>query len=166
MLHIQAASAQALQTQDNITVVKFGEHAFSQIRRFIIVEVRRGFVYAWYSQYLQEATESKLTWCPSPITTYQGRATLKWGCIPSEHSVVYLRGQQPTLLQGEYLDKLPICIDPADLGIRMGVASRLHYSKAYPVEMNVKVKDIGDVDAQDLSNLLRYYQEENGLLPS
>jgi hypothetical protein len=77
---------------------------------------------------------------------------------------VYLRGQQPTLLQGEFLEKQPICIEPADANIRMGAASRLHYSKAYPVEMNVKVKDIGDVDPQDLSNLLRYYREENNLI--
>jgi len=47
MLHIQAASAHALQTSDSITIVRYGEHAFSQIRRFVIVEVRRGFVYAW-----------------------------------------------------------------------------------------------------------------------
>lgn len=76
---------------------------------------------------------------------------------------MYLRGQQPTLLQGEYLEKQPICIDAAGPGIRMDVTSRLHYSKAYPVEINVKVKDIGDVDPQDLSNLLRYYREENNL---
>ena len=47
MLHVQAASAQAI-NNDSITVVRYGEHAFSQIRRFVIVEVRRGFVYAWY----------------------------------------------------------------------------------------------------------------------
>lgn len=76
---------------------------------------------------------------------------------------MYLRGRQPTLLQGEYLEKQPICIDAAGPGIRMDVTSRLHYSKAYPVEINVKVKDIGDVDPQDLSNLLRYYREENNL---
>ena len=48
MLHTQAASETALQTSDSITVVRYGEHAFSQIRRFVVVEVRRGFVYAWY----------------------------------------------------------------------------------------------------------------------
>jgi hypothetical protein len=53
MLHIQAASSQALQN-DNCTVVQYGEQAFSQIRRFVIVDVRRGFVYAWYSQHTQE----------------------------------------------------------------------------------------------------------------
>lgn len=49
MLHIEAANANALQQppNDNITVVRHGEQAFSQIRRFIIVEVRNGFVIAW-----------------------------------------------------------------------------------------------------------------------
>lgn len=48
MLHIQAASANDLAPiSDNITVVKYGEKAFSQIRRFVIVDSRRGFVYAW-----------------------------------------------------------------------------------------------------------------------
>jgi hypothetical protein len=50
MLHIQAASRHALQESDSVTVVKYGEHAFSQIRRFVVVNVRRGFVYAWYVQ--------------------------------------------------------------------------------------------------------------------
>jgi hypothetical protein len=48
MLHVQAASENTLAPiSDNITVIKYGERAFSQIRRFVIVEVRRGFVYAW-----------------------------------------------------------------------------------------------------------------------
>jgi hypothetical protein len=49
MLHIQAASADELRPlSDNITLVKYGEKAFSQIRRFIVAEKKRGFVYAWY----------------------------------------------------------------------------------------------------------------------
>lgn len=48
MLHIQAASENDLRDRDeNITIVRYGERAFSQIRRFVVVEVRRGFVYAW-----------------------------------------------------------------------------------------------------------------------
>jgi hypothetical protein len=43
----------------------------------------------------------------------------------------------------------------------MEVTSRLHFGKAYPVEMNVKVKDIGDVEPGHISNLLRYYKEES-----
>jgi hypothetical protein len=76
---------------------------------------------------------------------------------------VYLRGQYPILFPNEYLEKEPICIEPAEAGIKIDGASRLHYSKAWPVEMNVKVKDIGEVDPKDLGNLLRYYREENNL---
>lgn len=48
MLHIQAASATELaHISENTTMVKYGESAFAQIRRFVVVEVRRGFVYAW-----------------------------------------------------------------------------------------------------------------------
>jgi hypothetical protein len=67
------------------------------------------------------------------------------------------------LMRGEHLEKEPICVDPAEPGIHMNPAARIHYSKAFPVEMNVKVKDIGDVDPKDISNLLRYYREENSL---
>ncbi|KAF2439048.1 hypothetical protein P171DRAFT_476883 [Karstenula rhodostoma CBS 690.94] len=150
MLHVQAASENDLtRINDNITVIKYGERAFSQIRRFVIVDVRRGFVYA------------------CPIFTYTRRGTLKSGCIPSEHSVVYLNGSAPVTFTGETergLNKQPICVNPVDASVRMEPASRLHYAKAYPIETNVKVKDIGDVAAEHLSVLLRYYREENSPL--
>ncbi|KAF1967857.1 hypothetical protein BU23DRAFT_398536, partial [Bimuria novae-zelandiae CBS 107.79] len=142
MLHIQAASFTPLQAMsDNITVVKYGEHAFSQIRRFVVVEVRRGFVYA------------------CPITTYNGRGTLKAGCVPSEHSAVYIKGSTLHLFPGEQeagLTKHAIAVEPANRSIFMNFASRLHYAKVYPVEMNVKVKDIGDVVPEDMSYLIQY----------
>ncbi|OAG03166.1 uncharacterized protein CC84DRAFT_1261782 [Paraphaeosphaeria sporulosa] len=148
MLHIQAASATDLTALSaNITVVQYGERAFSQIRRFVIVDSRRGFVYA------------------CPIFTYSKRGTLKPGCISSEHSVIHLYGSTPTMFEGERergLDKEPICVNPADTSVRMDPASRLHYGKVYPIEMNVKVKDIGDVIPEQHSLLLRYYREEDG----
>lgn len=76
---------------------------------------------------------------------------------------MYLRGSSPTLLPGEYLEKEAICIDPIDPSLRLEATSRLQYSKAYPVEMNIKLKDIGDVAPKDLENLIRYYREENNL---
>ncbi|KAF9736562.1 hypothetical protein PMIN04_011442 [Paraphaeosphaeria minitans] len=148
MLHVQAASESELkQVNDNISVIKYGERAFSQIRRFVIVEVRRGFVYA------------------CPISTYSKRGTTKGGCIPSEHSVVYMAGTNPSVFQGEMLVKQAIRVTPApsDPHVRMHAASRLHYAKAYLIEMNVKVKDIGDVDPAHLSLLLQYYRYENGI---
>jgi hypothetical protein len=34
---------------DDFTVVRFGESVFTQIRRFVIVSVRKNFVHAWYA---------------------------------------------------------------------------------------------------------------------
>lgn len=99
----------------------------------------------------------------SPISTYGGQGTLKYGCVPSEHSVVYFIATKPTLFCREELFKEPIAVRPADPSLKMDPASRLNYGKTYPIEMNVKVKDIGDVIPEDLSNLLAYYREVNVL---
>lgn len=49
MLYSEAASeSMARAGDDSVTVVKFGEHVFSQIRRFVVVSVKRNFVKAWY----------------------------------------------------------------------------------------------------------------------
>jgi len=49
----------------------------------------------------------------------------------------------------------------------MHEASRLHYAKVWPIETNVKARDIGDVHPEHLSDLIRNYKEENDLaLPS
>ena len=49
MLHIEAAGGQAAfdENDDAYTEVRYGQLAHSNIRRFIIVEERREFVYAW-----------------------------------------------------------------------------------------------------------------------
>ena len=47
MLHTQAAADLAGPGNNNITVVKYGERVFSQVRRYVVVGVRRGFMYAW-----------------------------------------------------------------------------------------------------------------------
>lgn len=50
MLHTEPAGAQssAHGNDDAYSYVKFNEVVYSQIRRFIVVDVRQGFVYAWY----------------------------------------------------------------------------------------------------------------------
>lgn len=148
MLYSEAASEQLARRQNNdndaITVVRFNQSVYSQIRRFVIVEVRRGFVYA------------------CAISTYSGRGVLKPGCLPSEHTIVYAQGASPTYLQGEYeagMTKEPIEIIPADSSVTIIPTSRLRLGKIYPVEWNVKVKDIGQVHPEHLSKLLMYYEE-------
>ncbi|PSN72336.1 hypothetical protein BS50DRAFT_630385 [Corynespora cassiicola Philippines] len=144
MLHTQAASRDVPDSNSCITYISFGERAFSQIRRFIVVEARSGFVYA------------------CPISTYSKRGTTKPGCNPYEHAIAYFRGTRPTLVMGETaLPKDPIAIVPADPNEVMHPASRVQFGKVYPIECNVKVKDIGDVAPEDMARFLLYYREEN-----
>jgi hypothetical protein len=101
----------------------------------------------------------------SAISTYGGRGTLKQGCTPSEHAVVYLTGTQPTLLDGEWergMTKDPIEIEPTSATETMGPTSRLRFGKIHSIEWNVKVREIGVVSRKHMSKLLAYYQEEDG----
>lgn len=128
---------------DNVTTVKFGGRVFTQIRRFVVVQERQGFCYA------------------CPIFTYNERGTLKQGCKASEHAIVYLVGSTPTLLEGETgITKKPIGIVPIDSTVQMHIASRIRFGKVYPIEWNVKVKDLGSVSRGDMENLWTYFCNE------
>jgi hypothetical protein len=138
-------------TSHPVTIGKHGEAIYQQIRRFVIVRVprKKHFVYA------------------CPITTYGGRATAKQGCSPREHAIVYLSGKQPQTVRGEIpirgeggMTKDPIEIKPASTNESLDIASRLRFDKTYPVEWNVKVKDIGRVVPQDMPRLLQYWKDE------
>jgi hypothetical protein len=50
MLYSETASGTSMQhgQDDAYTVVRYGETAHTNIRRFVVVEVKRGFVNAWY----------------------------------------------------------------------------------------------------------------------
>lgn len=101
----------------------------------------------------------------SGISTYRNRATLKPGCVPSEHAVVYFAGTNPDscYLPGERengLNKEPIEVQPADYTLTMKPEARLRFSKTIPIEMNVKVKDIGQVHPQHLTKLYNYWMTE------
>lgn len=129
-----------------ITVGRFGQNVYSQIRRFIVVKVEHGFVYA------------------IAIYTYTGRGTLKPGCIASEHSAVFLQGSGPTYFSGERdgphgISKEPIEVVPVDNTINMDPASRVRFGKTYSIEWNVKVKDIGKVSPKYMPRLNRYWIE-------
>ena len=98
----------------------------------------------------------------SAITTYQNRGTLKTGCVPSEHSVVYLDGTTATAYEGEYergMTKQPIKVVPCDQSVMIKPGSRLRFGKHFSLEMNVKVKNIGQVHADSMPNLIEYYEE-------
>ncbi|KAH7112799.1 hypothetical protein B0J11DRAFT_541935 [Dendryphion nanum] len=146
MLHAETASETwARNGTENtaITIGRFGQGVYSQIRRFIIVKVEHGFVYA------------------IPIYTYSGRGTTKRGCNAKEHAPAYLRGQSVQYFEGEAeagMDKKPIEIVPASADIMMNGASRIRFGKTYPVEWNVKVKDIGQVLKKHMRLLYKYWK--------
>lgn len=106
---------------------------------------------------------SRLTW-PSGIGTYSGRGVLKEGCVPEEHTIVYLSGTDPgsCYLRGEYqsgMVKDPIEVVPVDASITLRHDSRIRFGKTYPIEKNVKVKDIGQVHPSQIGTLVQYWTD-------
>jgi hypothetical protein len=63
-----------------------------------------------------------------------------------DHGVIHTTPSAPVLIEGEYLTKFPIQVQPTELEY-LEPASRVNYGKAYAVEHNVKVMDIGLVVA-------------------
>lgn len=164
MLYTEPASgAYRHGNDDAFTTLRFGDHVYTQIRRFVVVSVRKNFVHAWYAKAIRR--DFKADQC-SAISTYKGCGTLKNGCDPREHAVVYNTGINPEscYLDGEKdkgLYKEPIQVRPADQSSDLQPTSRIRFGKIYSIEWNVKVKDIGRVVAEDLSALKANYHEEN-----
>jgi hypothetical protein len=56
--------------------------------------------------------------------------------------------------------KEPIEVWPIDGAMQMRPESRIRFGKIYSIEMNVKVKDIGQVHRAQLGTLLQYWNDE------
>lgn len=52
--------------------------------------------------------------------------------------------------------KDPIRINPVSLAEKLDPRSRINIGKVYPINHNIKVKDIGQVDEKSLPKLLGY----------
>jgi hypothetical protein len=169
MLWVEAASATMAMARNGtentaVTIGRFGEGVYSQIRRFVIVKVNRKghFVYAWLVV-IGTVFTTCLSNSVSPIYTYSNQGTMKPGCNASEHTIVYLTGSQPDYIPGEWergMIKEPIEIEPKEPAETMHPASRLRLGKYHSIEWNVKVREIGQVSAKHMSKLVRYYKEE------
>jgi len=148
----------------SITAGPFGQGVFSQIRRFVIMEVNleNHFVYAWS---VPSCTPPKHTCAhlSSAIFTYNGQGTLKYGCTASEHAPVYMTGSQATTYQGELergMTKAPIEITPIEGAEIIHPASRLRLGKHYPIGWGVKAREIGIVAPRHRSRLMMHYRDE------
>lgn len=166
MLHSEPAGGQSAfdEFDEAYSLIRFGEVVYSTIRRFIVVDVRQGFVYAL-----------SVSCCPlqtpltssSAISTYSNRGTLKPGCLPYEHTIVFSSGTDPRrcYFPGEYergMTKQPIEVEPAHMSdptLLMKRESRIRFGKQFAIEMNVKVKDLGRVRPEYMSTFLAYYRE-------
>jgi hypothetical protein len=110
----------------HFSTVRFGEQAYSEIRRFVVVRNKGTF-----SQCI-------------PVQTYKGRGATKPGIVMQDHGVIHTTPEAPNLLPGEFLTKYSIRVQPTAHEI-LEPQSRVNYGKAYAVEHNVKVLDVGMV---------------------
>ena len=146
------------------SVVQFNETVYSNIRRFVVVSVPngKGFVYAWYVH--NPFQDSGLT-SLSGITTYSQRGALKGGCNPKDHAVVYFDGASPYWLEEEVtagMTNEAIAVERAEDSMHMHWASRINFGKTVAVEKNVKVKDLGRVKPEHMSNLTTFWKVAKG----
>jgi len=79
---------------------------------------------------------------------------------------VYISGTDPAscYIPGEYesgMTKEPIEVVPAEPNVSIRRESRIRFSKVYPIEMNVKVKDVGRVREDQISALISYWAQES-----
>ncbi|KAF2138947.1 uncharacterized protein K452DRAFT_320603 [Aplosporella prunicola CBS 121167] len=130
--------------RDNVTVVIYGGHVYTDIRRFVVVKEKRGFCYA------------------CPVSTYKRRGTTKPGVDANAHAIVYCTNSRPYYLLGENrMTKEPIAIEPANSSVTLEPESRINFGLHHPIQHNVKVKDLGRVCAQDMGRLIAYWHLEN-----
>ena len=91
----------------------------------------------------------------SPIQTYRGRGAAKPGVRMSDHGIIHTTITAPNLLYGEAITKSSIRVQSTE-GEHLEPESRVNYGKAYAVEHNVKVLDVGMV-IQDHRYLIKMY---------
>ncbi|KAI9696681.1 MAG: hypothetical protein M1820_008055 [Bogoriella megaspora] len=115
----------------HFSIIRYGETAFSEIRRFIVVQPRE-----------------RHSLCV-PIQTYSNRGVVNRGADAIHHSIAYTHGTiVPNPLPGEQFNKIPIKVvpnygDPSS--DTLGTRSRVNFSKTYTIEHNVKVRDAGKI---------------------
>jgi hypothetical protein len=81
--------------------------------------------------------------------------------------MAYLEGTNAVQLPGEIMSKRPISIRPVDPSTKLDQASRINFREVFPVQFNVKVKEIGMVTWNFLQALRRDWlqvqeEEEEG----
>ncbi|KAI9874205.1 MAG: hypothetical protein M1830_010077, partial [Pleopsidium flavum] len=144
MLYIENAGATAPPGAAGISLVQYGERAYAQIRRFIVVEPKK-----------------KQHWSKCIcITTYGGRATTKPGVDPKEHAIIYSGNEIPSKLEGERgLNKDALRVQLVDMSQKLDPRSRVNFGRTFTIQHNVKVKEVGMLTSSDMHKLIWYWKE-------
>jgi hypothetical protein len=130
------------------SVVRFQEGAYSEIRRFVVIQNKGTF-----SQCI-------------PIQTYRGQGATKPGLIVGDHAMIYTGSRSdkpPQIFAGEEaMNKQALRVQPS-YRESLDAASRINFGKPYAVEHNVKLAEIGLVCPDHEHLLVTYFMEAMGL---
>ncbi|KAL8868613.1 MAG: hypothetical protein Q9174_004873 [Haloplaca sp. 1 TL-2023] len=143
--HTESAGNKSNRDAFGFTTVSYGETVYSQFRRFVVVKAK-----------------PKEFYCICvPITTYGGRATGKKGVDGRAHAIVYTGNKAPLKLKEERgLVKDPLRVLPSKPENVLDPKSRINLGKPYPIEWNIRVKDIGRLDEKSRQKLIPYWRME------
>ena len=137
------------------TIGRFGERAFSKVRRFVVV--REGDNYC-----------SAL-----PITSYGHRGVGKPGVNKSEHSIIHTTKDPPEPLSAELptrgeegMRPHAIRVDSDDPVDKLDALSRLDYGKVHTIQHNIKVKAFGKVHPKSMFALINQFGNVWHTLPA
>lgn len=92
------------------------------------------------------------------MTTYDRRGWRKKGVKLNEHGLIF-SGQHPGSIKG--ITKTTLHVNLAPRGEPISNPSYINCGRIYTVDTNVKVKNVGFLDAKSLQLLLRYYSDVN-----
>jgi hypothetical protein len=98
----------------------------------------------------------------SPIKTYNNQGCTKRGIDPDQHGIIFTGYSEPAPLPNEgQFRKKAIRMVPVNPEENLDITSRINYGRPTPVEHNLRVKHIGQIDPVSMYRLFRYYDEEN-----
>jgi hypothetical protein len=134
------ASGKTNNNETFISYVKYGERVHTKIRRFVVV-----------------TQKSKHCTC-LPVTSYEGRGYKKPDIDLNEHGPIY-SSKRPRSVPEITKKALKVVLSKNAEPLRD--PSLINYGCMYTVETNVKVMDVGVLDADSLYLLEDYYLEVN-----
>ena len=126
---------------------KYNQEVYSHIRRMVVVRERHGYC-----------------WC-IPINTYNYQGVAKKGLSAQDrkaHCVIYMDNTNPTIDIREkgLITKKSIAVTAAHPDQKLHQMSRLNFGKVYSVEWNVKVMNVGKVNADSMPAFASYWRNE------